>query len=167
MMNRRPFALPALLAALAGALPACDPGSGAQGTTELALSSREKFSLSENSRALVLLWGYDRTLADAGATLISRFNQSASKLPLKLDVPANPHELIDQGLGPVAQHNAKFYFNVFIDLDGDGQICMGDLVQDYDAADQQFFDYELPASVTFPVIPQADDFCRSLDSIAS
>ncbi|MDI1435367.1 hypothetical protein [Polyangium sorediatum] len=115
-----------------------------QGTT-LTLA-HEPLTLDEPATAHITLWGYDSRLADASATAIRRYTLEVTALPvdLELDIPANPHSLIDQGVGPVAREDAGFYFSLVVDVDRDGQQCEKDLVQDFDRSDFTSFDEEPP-----------------------
>ncbi|HVK71245.1 MAG TPA: hypothetical protein VM694_42615, partial [Polyangium sp.] len=74
-------------------------------------------TLGEPATAHITLWGYDSRLADASATAIRRYALEVTALPvdLALDIPANAHALIDQGVGPVAREDAAFYFSVMVD----------------------------------------------------
>jgi hypothetical protein len=136
-------------------------GSGSESQTTLTLTQMPSAHGPE-ARVIVALWGYDRYLADAGASLIASW-----QLPLEptgvveLDIPDEPHALIDQGEGPVAADQAGYYFQIHVDVDGDGQLCPGDLRQDYAVADQEFFD-AVPTSLTVPLAPiEAGRACES------
>ena len=59
-----------------------------------------------------------------------------------------PHNEIDHGWGPPDPEDALYWFDVTVDLDGDGRICPGDLFEDFDARDLQFFRGEAPTDVT-------------------
>src|SRR5262245_1963851 len=119
-------------------LAACGSGST---TTTFTLSET---AFSPEARAHVTLYGFDTSLADAAASVIAEYRLALPGGALVVDVPDSPHELIDQGTGPVPAERARFYFDVFVDLNGDGQICPGDLRQDFDAS--PFETFALPPS---------------------
>jgi hypothetical protein len=88
---------------------------------------------STSARAVIWLWGYSSSLADARASLIEAYALPIEPgMPVAVEIPANPHEMIDQGHGPVSAADARFYFSVYVDVDGDGQLCPGELRQDFE-----------------------------------
>lgn len=135
-------------------LPLLLLGCGSSGTETTLTLTQLPTDAGPEARVLVKLWGYDRSLADAAASPIGFW-----QLPLdasgvfQLDIPEDPHTLIDQGQGPVPASEAGFYFKVYVDLDGDGQLCPGDLHQDYDVTDQEFYDAVVPSSITVALAP--------------
>jgi hypothetical protein len=84
------------------------------------------------ARAHVTLYGYDSGLADVAAGIVATYVLPLPGGPVIVDIPDSPHELIDQGHGPVPVDRARFYFAFDVDLNGDGRICPGDLRQDFD-----------------------------------
>ena len=126
----------------------------------LELINLEAGPVTGQSRAIVWLWGEDRNLADASATLIERYTltiEPAGRVMVLL--PDRPHERIDQGLGPVEIDEATFHFSIFVDVDGDGALCPGDLRQDFVASHLAFF-AALPASLRIALTPiSSSDAC--------
>ena len=110
------------------------------------------------ARAVVTLYGFDVALADAAASVIAEYRLALPGSALTVDIPDSPHELIDQGNGPVPVDRAKFYFNVFIDLNGDGQICPGDLRQDFDVSPFETFATP-PSSIDLALIEIGSGGC--------
>lgn len=137
---------------------------GACGDTQTTLTLTQlPADTGPEARAVVTLYGFDELLADAAADVIGRW-----QLPLDasgvvvLDVPADPNTLIDQGSGPVSEADARYYFIVHVDVNGDGQLCPGDLRQDYDNTDVQFFD-TVPESFSVALAPiDADRSCETI-----
>jgi hypothetical protein len=117
-----------------------------------ACSSGEKTELRTNrvdfpstARVIVWLWGYDNQVADLSASLIRAYDEPANQGPILLEIPDEPHRLIDQGLGNVPQERASFYFSVYVDLNGDAQLCPGDLRQQVD--DLPFYNGAPPETI--------------------
>ena len=117
-----------------------------------------------NATAQITLFGFDRTVADGPATAVDQTFASISGIPadITLTWPSNPHTLIDVGFGPVDVSDGRYYLSVFVDIDGDGMICMGDYIQDFDQTPFRSFS-DKPVSVTvINVEPQEIDFCQTL-----
>lgn len=128
-----------LLLPLAG----CDDGES------LVLSvSGPAVSLQQVSRYAIVVYGYDPGVADAPASEILRAEPALDELPaeLAIDWPSDAYTRIDQGYGAVAAEDARYYVKVYGDVDGDGEICAGDLVfgDEVDFFDVSFFGPELP-----------------------
>jgi hypothetical protein len=123
-----------------------------------------RFTLSETTfapeaRADVTLYGFDTSLADAAASVIATYRLALPGGALTVDSPDSPHELIDQGTGPVPAERAQFYFTVFVDLNGDGTICPGDLRQDFDKSPFETF-AQPPSSIDLAMIEIEPGGCR-------
>ena len=141
------------LAVLALALFLLGCGSESRSPSRITLAlTQVPSAYGPEARVIVKLWGYDRGLADASASMIAswRLPLDATSV-LELDLPADPHELIDQGAGPVRAEEAGYYFDVHVDVNGDDQLCPGDLRQDYGVAEPAFFVAVLPSSLTVPL----------------
>lgn len=135
-------------------------GCGSDSITAVSVTTQEDFTA--DTRGIAWLWGTATDVADVGASLIASYDRSMTGRGFVIDVPENPHELIDQGHGPVTADRAEFYFDVFIDLDGDGMLCPEDLRQDYDETPfQTFATPPKTLSVVMTPIP-ATETCRSI-----
>ncbi len=111
-------------------------GTSNAGGTILTLD-HEPMTLDQPATAHVTLFGYDHNLADASATAVARYTLEVEALPvdLELDIPEDPHTLIDQEAGPVGPDKARFYFHIAVDVDLDGQLCEEDIIQDFDRSE--------------------------------
>jgi hypothetical protein len=137
-------------------------GCGSSSITAISLTPPRGGQLAPEARGIVWMWGTDANVADVGATLIDTYDQRLTGAGLAIDVPENAHELIDQGFGPVSAENARFYFDVFVDQDADGELCPGDLRQDFEVT--AFETYPVPPqtlSVALSTIPSSEA-CRSI-----
>ncbi|HEU4404441.1 MAG TPA: hypothetical protein VFS43_04030 [Polyangiaceae bacterium] len=114
--------------------------------------------------AHVTLWGSDRELADASASAVERYEIQVGALPveLELNIPNSPHERIDQGHGPVAREDARYYFSVTVDVGRDGKLCASDFVQNFDRTDFSSFGEAPPDAYTI-IVKEYGDRCRPLD----
>ncbi len=81
------------------------------------------------------LYGYDSRLTDSIATLIFETVSGIDTLPttVSLEWPLDAHHIIRPPVS--SEENARFYLNLQVDLNMDGQICNGDLIQDYSLTD--------------------------------
>jgi hypothetical protein len=127
-------------------------------------STTTRFTLSETTfppeaRADVTLYGFDTSLADAAASVIADYRLALPGGALTVDIPDSPHELIDQGNGPVPAERAEFYFDVFVDLNGDAKICLGDLRQDFDVSPFKTFATP-PSSIDLAMVEIDTGDCR-------
>ncbi len=77
----------------------------------------------------VTLFGYDATVADVGASVIETWDVDVSMLPavIDLDFPTDFAERIEHNNGDPDQH--EYYVHVWIDADGDGELCGTDLTE--------------------------------------
>lgn len=165
-------------AGLASAVAACSPDDGSApgderegalgrasgpGVTTLTLA-HEPVTFDQPATAYVTLWGSDRQIADASASAVERYEIEVGALPaeLKLTIPKNPHERIDQGHGPTARENANYYFSVTVDVGRDGKVCASDFVQDFDRTDVSAFGGVPPDDYTITV-KEYGDRCQPLD----
>jgi hypothetical protein len=127
-MSLLPLGRALVLAVLALPAIACD--SSSDGVVELRFNGPSN-RLGPDSILQISLWGYEDRVADAAATLILEHRELLRALPVTVEilVPDDPHTLIDQGHGPVAADDAGYYFAFRGDLDGDGRLCQGELVE--------------------------------------
>ncbi|HTN91559.1 MAG TPA: hypothetical protein VL242_48160 [Sorangium sp.] len=141
-------------------------GAGTGGAADTILTlDHEPMALEQPATAHVTLWGYDQYVADASATAVARYTFEVEALPvdLALDIPDDPHTLINQGFGPVERSRARFYFSsLAIDVGSDGQICENDFVQDYDRSDFMSFAMEPPAEHRI-FVKESGSECRPID----
>ncbi len=89
----------------------------------------------ENGVLIYRLFGFDRLLADVDATLIVDELATLEEFPgqTKLTWPDAPAEAISP---PVSSAEAaRYYIVLYVDRDMDGQLCNGDLSQDYSRTD--------------------------------
>jgi len=141
------------IAMVCAALVGC---GGGDSNVELSLTGQ---TLGDNARAIVSLYGYNTSVADEAATLIESYDLPAAAT-LDLEIPANPHELIDSAHGPTTASEAKYYFAVYVDVNADGQLCPGDLREDF-GADLVTFTTP-PSALSVPMTPIATNTpCRS------
>jgi hypothetical protein len=153
--SRRPRCSAAFAAlATLGALATSGCSSSAS-STSITISQAPAGAFPAEARAIVWLWGYDEYLADASATLVASYVLPIVEMSaLDVEVPDQPHELIDQGFGPVSAEDARFYFNVYVDLNGDGQLCPGDLRQDFDVT--EFATFAIPPTTIDVAVTEID-----------
>lgn len=99
-------------------------------------------AVSKPSQLVYRLYGYDPFLADISATLVYEKIITVDTLPttVTLEWPANASSLIRPSVSDV--DSARFYFNLQVDINMDGQLCNGDLAQDYSQTD--FFTVKSP-----------------------
>ena len=132
-------------------------GCEEQGHT-LILETDGSVEISEGTRVRWTLFGTDVNVADAEGSTIADGSEAIDAFPasVRIQLPTNPHGLIDQGFGETRKKDASFWFYVTVDLDGDGRVCPGDLYEDFEGRDKDFFDEEVPRRVTVPmaVIPE-------------
>lgn len=115
-------------------LPIVDDPDSNQSNFPVILKGDDATAL-EPSQLVYRLYGYDPYLADVSATLVFERIISLDTLPttINLDWPVDASSLIRP---PVASaESARFYLSLQVDLDMDGQICNGDLAQDYSQTD--------------------------------
>lgn len=153
------LALPLLLAACGGAAQNLDPEPEplpAGETFVLDVSGPSGVDLGAGATLAVTIYGYDPNLADASASVVHTQRVPLTSLPAELAIvlPDDAAARIDQGHGPVAEARARYYLHVNIDLDGDGQICGGELRQDYgtDGNTHSFGPAAPEASVPMPML---------------
>lgn len=126
----------------------------------LVLETSASIEVSEQARMRWTLFGADVNVADAEGSTIAEGSESIDAFPVsvKLRFPAKPHELIDQGSGTTSKRDATFWIYVTVDLDGDGRVCPGDLYEDFEGRDKEFFDEEVPRRITVPMAVVPEDF---------
>jgi hypothetical protein len=119
-------------------------GEPAEGDVELVLSGES----APAGTASAVLYGYDANVADAVATPIEGWEWPVEGLPHGevLHVPEDPHTLIDQGHGAVAEEDARFYFGR-VELETEDGVW----TQDFDATGITFFAYPFPEQVQVTV----------------
>jgi len=95
----------------------------------LTLTGPATSALGASARVHVTVFGYDGNLADVGADRIVVASAAVAALPttMTFDFPADASTQIVEG-APVPAGSAVFYALVTVDVDGDGQICPGDLI---------------------------------------
>ena len=86
---------------------------------------------SNHSQLVYRLYGYDPLLADVAATLVFERSIVLSSLPtsVTLEWPLDAESSIRPPVSGAG--SAEFYIKFNVDLDMDGQLCNGDLEQDY------------------------------------
>ena len=143
-LRTKPISMPQVIIPVCLLLAAC--GSSAASFT---LHTEFTETFEQPALAIIHLFGYEKTLADAPASLIETYEIEVGQMPATLDIeiPDAAHERIDQGVGPVTADRAAFYFAVYVDVDGDAQICPGDWSQDFGVAEPQVFDGQPPSTV--------------------
>lgn len=103
--------------------------------------------LTSDSAVTITLYGYDRYLADAPATLISSHEQKIASFPatVTIEVPANPQTLIEKDLdidqNSLEADDSSYYIHVTID-DGNGNSdlpCGVQYTQDWEKSDWESF----------------------------
>jgi hypothetical protein len=146
---------PCLAPALAALAAAC---SSSDAVIELTLTGPGE-ALRMESTLRLAVYGSDLNLADASATLLVEQQHPLHALPLTVPValPADRHELIDQGYGPVAAEDAGYYLHIEGDVDGDGERCRGDLFPIRESFDTRFFEEKAPERLTIPLMLITND----------
>lgn len=160
MLFNRVLAL-SLLFSLAAS--GCDEAEAGAESFDLDVSGPAEVELGSSSQLTVALYGHDTTLADAPATLLKTFEFPLAALPdtVPIVVPADARERIEfVGKEPLPAENVGFYLVAHGDVDGDGQICPGELMM---AGEPFFFGPEIPSgAVAVPMIVKDAKFgCRS------
>jgi hypothetical protein len=141
-----------LLGALAASAIGCD--SSSDGVVELRVTGPDD-ALGPAAVLMIGLYGYDLYESDIEATPILEQNVRLARLPstVELVVPDEPHTLIVQGT-PVDREDAGYSFYIDVDLDGDGRICQGELVQvDSEAS----YEASIPAVIDVALVPRTQD----------
>lgn len=111
-----------------------DDQNSSTSTYSVALKGNDTIA-STPSQLVYRLYGYDPGLADVSATLVFEKVITVDTLPttVTLEWPLNASSLIRPPVSSV--DSARFYLNLQIDIDMDGQLCNGDLAQDYSQTD--------------------------------
>ncbi|HEY0132446.1 MAG TPA: hypothetical protein VGB85_00165 [Nannocystis sp.] len=142
-----------------------DGGSGSAEHISLEVTFPPEVQPGPQATLVVTLYGYDPGFADASATVIQTDAVPLTATPgmFTIEFPTDAHERIDQGNGPVAFEDARYYFVFYGDLDDDRQICAGELFQDHDNdGPYDFGPGAPPETVTIPMrIVDASFPCRS------
>ncbi len=90
--------------------------------------------VSDSAKLKVILYGKDRSVADAPANVLRVFYKQI-KTPVQefsLAVESELYRDIDLfGSVPMNEKNAVFYVVAYVDMNGDGLICSGDDYDDY------------------------------------
>lgn len=124
--------LPTLLAAvLVAPLAACGADPGA---IDVSVTGPDDVTLSAASRLTLSIYGYDTRIADQSATLIRTRVEPITALPVVVSValPDDALARVDPTVGGDLAANVRFYLaGVYVDVDGDGAICPGELTQDF------------------------------------
>lgn len=83
----------------------------------------------------VAVVGFDRALADATATVVAHWGVEIDGLPFSFEAALAPelHDAISPSAGDPSTHT--FYLEAWVDVDGDGELCAGDLEQATGALD--------------------------------
>lgn len=114
-----------------------------------------------NANAKILLFGINSTFQDNPATVIDVNILPVNKLPVQFDLtwPQDAESLIDTP--PVTEAGqARYYFSVSVDIDGDGMICQGDLIRDFDQTPFLSFSERPTSTTTIVMKAQEIEFCR-------
>jgi len=133
--------------------------SGADDT--LVVTLHGEAALGGNATSHITLYGYDPGIADQAANLIVHVQKTVAELPAAIEVvlPADMHQLIDPG-NPSADE-ARYYWGVNIDLNSDGEICDGEILQDFDAQEPIFGENDDLGDISIPVKVYEVLGCRS------
>ncbi len=107
------------------------PTETCRGTIALDINGLLEDDLTAGGAIHLTLLGFDVSIADVGSTIIdsSVYELSDTVLPVRLgySFPDDADDLIEWSNGDPEQH--RFWFHVWVDLDGDGQLCEGELVE--------------------------------------
>jgi len=125
------------------------------------MRSDQPLSLGAAAKARISLWAYDSTIADQADTLLAVANTSVNALPsaVSMSVPDDAEGRVTPNSG--ASTRLCYYVSVVIDVDGDGQICPGDLRVDYDRASfRQTCTIDEMEKVFFMKLLAAGEACR-------
>ncbi len=125
LFNR--FLASSLLLSLAAS--GCDDGAE---SFDLDVSGPAEVEFGPSSQLTVSLYGRDTTLADVPATLLETFEFPLAARPdtVTIVVPKDARERIEfVGKEPLPAEDVGFYLVVQGDIDGDGQICPGELIR--------------------------------------
>ena len=97
-LRTKPISMPQVIIPGCLLLAAC--GSSAASFT---LHTEFTETFEQPALAIIHLFGYEKTLADAHASLIETYEIEVGKMPATLDIeiPDAAHERIDQGVGPL------------------------------------------------------------------
>jgi hypothetical protein len=112
-------------------------------------------ALGPDSVLLIRLYGYDGYESDIEATRILDHDVPLVRLPLTIElvVPDDPHTRIVQG-APVDADDARYYFAIDGDLDGDGRICQGELeLADFETT----YEVSIPRAIEVPLMRRTRD----------
>ena len=85
-----------------------------------------------NAKTTITLFGYDKLMADAEATLICEKEIYISKLPctVELELPTEPEALIYPKIS--SKENVNYYLSVYGDLNTNGKQDKGDIKINFD-----------------------------------
>lgn len=84
-----------------------------------------------NATATIIIYGYDKLLADVSATIIVKKEIALSKIPasVTLKIPNNPENVISPKI--TSKENAMYYVSFYCDANTNNKEDKGDLVIDF------------------------------------
>lgn len=115
-----------------GLLLSCNKNDDEQSLTEININFESSVNLNIiNTMLEISVFGYDKSLVDVGATLITRqyFNISSIPHSLSLKLTKDSYKLI---MPESTKENSNFLLHIEWDSDNNGQICTGDISFNYD-----------------------------------
>jgi len=147
-----------LLFLLGAALPGCTD------LVQLSVDSADGGDASGTLHAH--LYGIDAFIADASATRVATIAREVSGVPaeLSLDLPDDLVSLIDEDVRPADPEDASFYFVIYLDSDGDGEVCDGEYwASSFDHAELSWSGPQPPASIELDLDPWDGVGCRAIE----
>ncbi len=107
---------------------------------KLKLLTDQTALFTEQSRAKIYLYGYNKWGADAPATLLREYTEKISNMPwdFEFKFPNKDYKKIEY-IPVECPVDAGYYLVLYIDINGDNKFCDGDFYQDYDIQEPHFF----------------------------
>ncbi len=112
------------------------------------------------------LYGIDAFVADAAATRVVAIEREVSGVPadVSLDLPDDLVSLIDEEVRPADPEDALFYFVLYLDGDGDGEVCDGEYwASSGEHAELSWSGPQPPASIELDLDPWEGTGCRAIE----
>lgn len=132
-----------------------------QHSYQLALNVAEQVQL-DNAKAIIKLYGVNRMAAGNKATLLAEEQVSITELPTAIQLvwPTDAHKLITEPSVPDASE-ADYYFNIMVDTNNDGQLCQGDLRQDFAKTPFTKLTGKPEQSLSYQLTPVTETSCNA------
>ena len=123
---------------LAHSLMACEPEKIADYSLAIQFLTEGEGAPENADTIVITVWGYSHQWADQAATKIKEvsFHDVAFGEAILVEFMHSDLEIVKPQTGE--ENEFDYYISFDIDVDGDGRVCNGDLVWNYDRTDMIF-----------------------------